>query len=300
MYKRLNSEIKIHLHDRNGMYTVVSYTDHSMELCTKYSDTFHVPLKKFKCLAGGRWNYNARQIHNDELQEFLKVVDPTSIGIDENFNLNVEEFLKQVKDYEDNYEEALARQQEEMAKILQDEAYNVPEEVYEHAYDDDAHNNRDYVDDYDDTNSYDYAPLSYEELESSRDYWQMKSLDLETVKDAIIKKVGMMYLSAGFNAFPLPTDGGLKFVYQESEDIGDSRILLDPLRILPNYHSNIAKMFGDGKYYTINGGWLQYDLETNTITLYGESSDYGRYNPDLCIPLFEKLYPSIKIISLPE
>ena len=149
MYKRLNSEIKIHLHDRNGMYTVVSYTDHSMELCTKYSDTFHVPLKKFKCLAGGRWNYNARQNHNDELQEFLKVVNPTSIEIDENFNLVKEELLKQIKDYEDNYEEALAKQQEEMAKILQDEAYNVPEEEYQNAYDNDY---------------YDDAPLSYEEL----------------------------------------------------------------------------------------------------------------------------------------
>ena len=284
MYKRLNSEIKIHLHDRNGMYTVVSYTDRSMELCTKYSDTFHVPLKKFKCLAGGRWNYNVWQIHNDELQEFLKVVDPTSIGIDENFNLVKEDLLKQIKDYEDNYEEAIAKQQEEMAKILQDEAYNVPEEVYEHAYD------NDYYD----------ASLSYEELEVSRDYWQMKSLDLETEKDAIIKKVGMMYLSVGFNAFPLPINEGIKFVYQESKDIGDSRILLDPLQIVPNYHSNITKMFQDGKYYTINGGWLKYDPEINTITLYGESGDYGRYNPDLCIPLFEKLYPSIKIISLPE
>ena len=107
----------------------------------------------------------------------------------------------------------------------------------------------------------------------------------------------MMYLSAGFNAFPLPTDRGIKFVYQESKDIGDSRILLDPLQIVPNYHSIIANMFGDGKYHTINGGWLKYDPEINTITLYGKSGDYGRYNPDLCIPLFEKLYPSIKIIS---
>ena len=113
MYKRLNSEIKIHLNDRNGMYTVVSYTDHSMELCTKYSDTFHVPVKNFKCLAGGRWNYGTRQIHNDELQEFLKVVNPTSIEIDENFNLVKKELLDLIKDHEyyEGYEEALAKQQ---------------------------------------------------------------------------------------------------------------------------------------------------------------------------------------------
>ena len=295
MYKRLNSEIKIHLNDRNGMYTVVSYTDHSMELCTKYSDTFHVPVKNFKCLAGGRWNYGTRQIHNDELQEFLKVVNPTSIEIDENFNLVKKELLDLIKDHEyyEGYEQALAKQQEEMAKILQDDAYNIPEEEYQCAYDDDYY-------DYDDGNPYDHAPLSYKELENSRDSWRIESLDLRTKNDVIIKKVGMMYLIAGFNTFPLPINKGIKFVYQESKDIGDSRILLDPMQIVSNYHSMIANMFQNNKYYTINGGWLKYDPEINTITLYGKSCDYGRYNPDLCIPLFEKLYPSIKIISLPE
>ena len=282
MYKRLNGEIKIHLHDYNGMYTVVSYSDHSMELCTKHSDTFHVPLKKFKCLAGGKWNYNAYQNHNDELQEFLKVVDPTSIAIDENFNLVKEDLLKELKYYED-YEAALAKQQAEMDIILQDELYNIPEEERQYYYG------------YDDN-----ADLTYTELEDSCEYWRIKSSDLETGKDAIIKKVGMMYLIAGINAFPLPINEGIKFVYQESEDTGDSRILLDPLQIASNYHSMISDMFQNEKYYTVNGGWLKYDPEINTITLYGKSGDYGRYNPDLCIPLFEKLYPSIKIISLPE
>lgn len=287
MYKKLNAEIKIHLHDYNGMYTVVSYTDRSMELCTKHSDTFHVPLKKFKCLAGGKWNYNAYQNHNDELQEFLKVVDPKSIAIDENFNLVKEDLLKLIKDYEENYEDALAKQQAEMALILQDDLYNISEEEYQYYYG--------YDDDYNDN-----ANLTYTELEESCEYLRIRSLELENEKDAIIKKVGMMYLIAGINAFPLPINKGIKFVYQESKDIGDSRILLDPLQIVSNYHSMISEMFRDEKYYTINGGWLKYDPEINTITLYGKSGDYGRYNPDLCIPLFEKLYPSIKIISLPE
>lgn len=272
MYKKLNVEIKIHLHDRNGMYTVISYTDRSMELCTKHSDTFHVPLKKFKCLAGGKWNYRANQNHNDELQEFLKVVDPTSIAIDENFNLLTEDFIKLVKDCKD----APAKQQDEMSE----EEYQ-----YYYGYDDDYNG---------------YANLTYTELENSCEYWRIKSLEHQTEKDAIIKKVGIMYLIVGINTFPLPINKGIKFVYQESEDIGDSRILLDPLQIVSNYHSMISEMFQNEKYHTRNGGWLKYNPEINTITLYGKSGDYGRYNPDLCIPLFEKLYPSIKIISLPE
>jgi hypothetical protein len=48
---------KIHLHSKQGMYTVVAVTEHGFTYCTKYSEVSYADYSDYKCHAGGRWNF---------------------------------------------------------------------------------------------------------------------------------------------------------------------------------------------------------------------------------------------------
>lgn len=52
----LEVDDKIHLHSKQGMYTVVAVTEHGFTYCTKYSEVSYADYSDYKCHAGGRWN----------------------------------------------------------------------------------------------------------------------------------------------------------------------------------------------------------------------------------------------------
>jgi len=62
----------IHLHSKQGLYTVTKYNKDFIYLKTKHSK-FQAPTSDFKSLAGGPWN---RDLKADELRSFLEVVAP--------------------------------------------------------------------------------------------------------------------------------------------------------------------------------------------------------------------------------
>jgi hypothetical protein len=47
---------RIHLHSKEGMYTVSEVHEYSFAYCTKYSDNSYTDYSDYKCHAGGRWN----------------------------------------------------------------------------------------------------------------------------------------------------------------------------------------------------------------------------------------------------
>ena len=47
---------KIHLHSKQGMYTITEVYNDSFAYCTKYSDISYADYSDYKCHAGGKWN----------------------------------------------------------------------------------------------------------------------------------------------------------------------------------------------------------------------------------------------------
>lgn len=56
----LNVGDKIHLHSKQGMYTVAEVYNDSFAYCTKYSELSYADYSDYKCHAGGRWNDKGR------------------------------------------------------------------------------------------------------------------------------------------------------------------------------------------------------------------------------------------------
>lgn len=52
----LNAGDKIHLHSKQGMYTVAEVYNDSFAYCTNYSELSYADYSDYKCHAGGRWN----------------------------------------------------------------------------------------------------------------------------------------------------------------------------------------------------------------------------------------------------
>ena len=47
---------KVHLHSKQGMYTITEVYNDSFAYCTKYSEISYANYADYKCHAGGRWN----------------------------------------------------------------------------------------------------------------------------------------------------------------------------------------------------------------------------------------------------
>lgn len=56
----LNVGDKIHLHSKEGMYTVAEVYNDSFAYCTQYSELSYADYSDYKCHAGGRWNNKGR------------------------------------------------------------------------------------------------------------------------------------------------------------------------------------------------------------------------------------------------
>jgi hypothetical protein len=47
---------KVHLHSKQGMYTITEVYNDSFGYCTNYSETSYADYSDYKCHAGGKWN----------------------------------------------------------------------------------------------------------------------------------------------------------------------------------------------------------------------------------------------------
>lgn len=51
---------RIHLHSKQGMYTVTEVYNDSFAYCTKHSDISYADYSDYKCHAGGLWNFKGK------------------------------------------------------------------------------------------------------------------------------------------------------------------------------------------------------------------------------------------------
>lgn len=51
---------KVHLHSKQGMYTVTEVYNDSFAYCTKHSDISYADYSDYKCHAGGLWNFKGK------------------------------------------------------------------------------------------------------------------------------------------------------------------------------------------------------------------------------------------------
>jgi hypothetical protein len=61
--------MRIHIHSRQGLYTVVSYNNKVINLMTKHYE-FSVPTTDFKSFAGGMWD----TVNPEDKDKFLKTI----------------------------------------------------------------------------------------------------------------------------------------------------------------------------------------------------------------------------------
>jgi hypothetical protein len=78
--------MRIHIHSRKGLYTVVSYDEKVINLMTK-AYKFSVPVQDFKCFAGGNNNFGVSEQDKDKF--YLTITKAENMG-------NVRKFLKKL------------------------------------------------------------------------------------------------------------------------------------------------------------------------------------------------------------
>jgi hypothetical protein len=93
-------------------------------------------------------------------------------------------------------------------------------------------------------------------------------------------------------------DKGIKFIIQETYAMDEPsyRFCFDPYQLGANYHSVLSmEFFPKEDWGIINGGWMK--VIGNTVTLYGESGDYGKYDDTIAITACKQIFPRHNIIS---
>ena len=106
--------MKIHLHSKPGLYSVVDYNNNTILVETKHS-SFRTPVNDFKSIAGGNWNIN---VSKTTIDRFLETVQPSKIQelerqtivlqkyIDENYMDENTDGPDELYDYEELYNNA--------------------------------------------------------------------------------------------------------------------------------------------------------------------------------------------------
>lgn len=96
-------------------------------------------------------------------------------------------------------------------------------------------------------------------------------------------------------------DKGIKFIIQKTHQFTKMgqpayRFCFDPYQLGANFHSVLSKEFFPREGWgTANGGWMK--VIGNTVTLYGESGDYGKYDDAIAIDACKRIFPNREIIS---
>ena len=208
--------MKIHIKSRKGMYTVISYNDKIMQLETKNSQ-FIVPIKDFKSLAGGKWNWG---VSKEEEENFLKTVAPERMVKLESETQDIIkklDLLKRLSNLED--------------KVFQNEQPSI-----------------DSCDDYghDDNCGYDDYNASIDQYKS----------EIEELKNKMFN-IGSKVYEHKIDFSNYEDYNGRKFVIKANNDKTEFKFCWDPFGFTDNWHSNISRLCYIDNFYVINGGWIK-------------------------------------------
>jgi hypothetical protein len=265
--------MKIHLHSKQGMYTVIAYNHKAITVATKHSQ-FIVPVSDFKSFAGGLWNSNVSKEVEDR---FLQVVQPEKYALQLQQEQQIIALATAIDKQDELINQYYASHSNEEEIVHDDDLFDHPE------YDD-----NDY-DQYED----DYAPYepTIEEYES---WWRQESDKNDELKNKM-RKIAHEVYSQNLDFSNFQNHDGIKFIIQTNHDETKYRFSWDPYGFVSNGHSDISSIFRADDWYTVNGGWIK--IIDNNVILYFKSGDYGVYEDAIATECAKKLFPTKEIHS---
>jgi len=266
--------MKIHLHSKQGMYTVIAYNHKAITVATKHSQ-FIVPVSDFKSFAGGLWNSNVSKEVEDR---FLQVVQPEKYALQlqqEQIILemarSIDEQQKAIDEYYANCVE-IDRLKTEEEEALEMEDYNSYLEYIE-----------------------ELENLPDPEAEEYKQWWLKVTDELDKTKTQM-RKIAHQVYSQNLDFTNFTNREGIKFIIQQGHyDDHSFRFCWDPYGFVSNGHSDISSIFSRDDWGTINGGWIK--IFEDDVVLYYKSGDYGVYDDAVAIECAKKLFPGKNIHS---
>lgn len=265
--------MKIHLHSRQGLFTVHSYNERTITVTTKHLN-FTVPVSDFKSIAGGTWNFS---VSKEEMDRFLQVVQP-------------EQYALQLQQEEQIMALAIAIKQQDELIHQYNTSHSNEEEI---VHDDDLYDHPEYDDNdyqqYED--DYDPEDPTKEEYEQ----WWREESDKNDKLNNKMRSIAHQVYSQNLDFSNFQNHKGIKFIIQTDADESKFRFSWDPYGFVSNGHSDISSIFRADDWYTVNGGWIK--IIDNNVILYFKSGDYGVYDDAIATECAKKLFPTKEIHS---
>jgi len=265
--------MKIHLHSRQGLFTVATYGRDSITLHTKHK-MFGVPITDFKCFAGGNW----AEANDEEQKLFLSVVAPHLLEQTLETEAKIKALASLIDLQEKAKESAQAFVDQYSSRIVQqlDDEDDVEYDRSYPGYDDDI---------------YDPMEPTKEEYEK---WWRQESDKNDELKNKM-RSIAHQVYSQNLDFSNFQNHKGIKFIIQTDADESQFRFCWDPYGFVSNGHSDISSIFRADDWYTVNGGWIK--IIDNNVILYFKSGDYGVYDDAIATECAKKLFPGKKIHS---
>ena len=265
--------MKIHLHSRQGLFTVHSYNERTITVTTKHLN-FTVPVSDFKSIAGGTWNFS---VSKEEMDRFLQVVQP-------------EQYALQLQQEEQIMALAIAIKQQDELIHQYNTSHSNEEEI---VHDDDLYDHPEYDDNdyqqYED--DYDPEDPTKEEYEQ----WWREESDKNDKLNNKMRSIAHQVYSQNLDFSNFQNHKGIKFIIQTDADESKFRFSWDPYGFVSNGHSDISSIFRADDWYTVNGGWIK--IIDNNVILYFKSGDYGVYDDAIATECAKKVFPTKQIHS---
>ena len=265
--------MKIHLHSRQGLFTVHSYNERTITVTTKHLN-FTVPVSDFKSIAGGTWNFS---VSKEEMDRFLQVVQP-------------EQYALQLQQEEQIMALAIAIKQQDELIHQYNTSHSNEEEI---VHDDDLYDHPEY-----DDNDYQQYEDDYDPEDPTKEeyeHWWREESDKNDKLNNKMRSIAHQVYSQNLDFSNFQNHKGIKFIIQTDADESKFRFSWDPYGFVSNGHSDISSIFRADDWYTVNGGWIK--IIDNNVILYFKSGDYGVYDDAIATECAKKLFPTKEIHS---
>ena len=265
--------MKIHLHSRQGLFTVHSYNERTITVTTKHLN-FTVPVSDFKSIAGGTWNFS---VSKEEMDRFLQVVQPEQYALQLQQEQQIMALAIAIKQQDELIHQYNTSHSNEEEIVHDDDLYDHPE------YDDNDY--QQYEDDYDPE---DPTKEEYEQ-------WWREESDKNDKLNNKMRSIAHQVYSQNLDFSNFQNHKGIKFIIQTDADESKFRFSWDPYGFVSNGHSDISSIFRADDWYTVNGGWIK--IIDNNVILYFKSGDYGVYDDAIATECAKKVFPTKEIHS---
>jgi hypothetical protein len=143
-----------------------------------------------------------------------------------------------------------------------------------------------------------FTPTIVKDETDYKELYERSEIELDRAKDHLLSVATKVY-SQNLTFDHITIDKGIKFIIQQNHDDDSYRFCWDPYGFVPNYHSDINKLYKTirnyGDWRTINGGWIK--VMSGDVILYHKSGDYGVYDDAIAIECAQDVFPNLKIHS---